>query len=220
MEMHSSLQLHRINPISDTATCATVKFHHEQATPTWVIPVSSEIYVPDIVLHHHTHAVAPNQCSSSVVQAIDAPVATVWSVVRRFDKPHAYKHFLKSCHVMGDGNVGTLREVLVVSGLPAASSTERLEILDDEKHVMSFSVVGGDHRLHNYRSVTTLHATPPPSGGAGNHGTVVVESYAVDIPQGNTNEETCAFVDTIVRCNLQSLAQIAESLAKDSNKSS
>lgn len=104
-----------------------------------------------------------------------------------------------------------------MSGLPAGSSTERLEILDDEKHVMSFSVVGGDHRLHNYRSVTTLHAT---AGGAGNSGTVVVESYVVDIPQGNTKEETCAFVDTIVRCNLQSLAQIAESLAKNNNKSS
>lgn len=216
--MPSSLQLHRINPITDTvATCATANFHHKQATPTWVTPVSSEIYVPDNVLHHHTHAVAPNQCSSSVVQTIDAPVATVWSVVRRFDKPQAYKHFLKSCHVIGDGNVGTLREVHVVSGLPAGSSTERLEILDDEKHVMSFSVVGGDHRLHNYRSVTTLHAT---AGGAGNSGTVVVESYVVDIPQGNTKEETCAFVDTIVRCNLQSLAQIAESLAKNNNKSS
>ncbi|CAI9762279.1 unnamed protein product [Fraxinus pennsylvanica] len=212
--MPSSLQLHRINPISHTAT---VNFHQKQSTPIWVIPVPSEIFVPDNVLHHHTHAVASNQCCSSVVQAIDAPVATVWSVVRRFDKPQAYKHFLKSCHVIGDGHVGTLREVHVVSGLPAASSTERLEILDDEKHVMSFSVVGGDHRLHNYRSVTTLQAT---AGGAGNSGTVVVESYVVDIPQGNTKEETCAFVDTIVRCNLQSLAQIAESLAKNNSKSS
>ncbi|KAL2549819.1 Abscisic acid receptor PYL6 [Forsythia ovata] len=217
--MPSSLQVHRINPITHTATtttgCATVNFHHKQATPTWAIPVPSEIFVPDNVLHYHTHAVAPNQCCSSVVQAIDAPVATVWSVVRRFDNPQAYKHFLKSCHVIGDGNVGTLREVHVVSGLPAGSSTERLEILDDEKHVMSFSVVGGDHRLHNYRSVTTLHATAPPlSGGAENHGTLVVESYVVDIPQGNTKDETCAFVDTIVRCNLQSLAQIAENLSK------
>uniref|UniRef100_A0A6N2M217 Bet v I/Major latex protein domain-containing protein n=1 Tax=Salix viminalis TaxID=40686 RepID=A0A6N2M217_SALVM len=81
--------------------------------------------------------------------------------VRRFDNPQAYKHFVKSCHVIdGDGNVGTLREVHVVSGLPAASSTERLEILDDEQHVLSFSVVGGVHRLNNYRSVTTLHASP------------------------------------------------------------
>lgn len=100
--------------------------------------------------------------------------------------------------------MGSLREVHVVSGLPAECSTERLEILDDEKHVMSFRVVGGEHRLHNYRSVTTLH------GGGEEGNTVVVESYVVDVPPGNTKEETCAFVDTILRCNLQSLAKIVE----------
>ncbi|KAI3470923.1 hypothetical protein Pfo_027586, partial [Paulownia fortunei] len=220
--MPSSLQLHRINPINhtnSTACAAGTAFglHQKQAEPTWVCPVSGEISVPENVLHHHTHWVEANQCCSVVVRAIEAPVDAVWPVVRRFDKPQAYKHFLKSCHVIvGDGDVGTLREVRVVSGLPAGSSTERLEILDDEKHVMSFSVVGGDHRLHNYRSVTTLHAAPP-SGGGGNNGTVVVESYVVDIPLGNTTEETCAFVDTIVKCNLQSLAQIAENLVKNDN---
>ncbi|CAI0415645.1 unnamed protein product [Linum tenue] len=161
--------------------------------------------VPEYVARHHARALGPNQCCSAVVRRIDAPVSTVWSVVRRFDNPQAYKHFLKSCHLIrGDGDVGTLREVRVVSGLPAGKSTERLEILDDERHVISFSVVGGDHRLHNYRSVTTLH---PAAAG-----TVVVESYVVDIPAGNTKEDTCSFVDTIVRCNLQSLAQIAENM--------
>lgn len=110
--------------------------------------------------------------------------------------------------ILGDGHVGTLRKVDVVSGLPAGSSTERLEILDDDRYVMSFSVVGGDHRLHNYRSVTTLHAS---TDGVS---TVVVESYVVDVPHENTKEETCVFVDTIVRCNLISLKQIAENLVK------
>lgn len=130
-------------------------------------------------------------------------------IVRRFDIPQAYKHFVKSCHLLiGDGNVGTLRQVHVISGLPAANSTERLEILDEEQHVISFSVVGGDHRLANYRSVTTLHPGPADNG------TVVVESYVVDIPPGNTKEETCVFVDTIVKCNLHSLTQIAEKLSR------
>ncbi|XP_049412237.1 abscisic acid receptor PYL4-like [Solanum stenotomum] len=208
--MPSSLQLHRINP--NTATLAVNNFHKQpqlsQAT-TWFSPVS--ISVPDNVLHYHTHVVGPNQCCSAVLQSISAPIDTVWSLVRRFDNPQAYKHFLKSCHVIvGDGDVGTLREVRVVSGLPAGSSTERLEILDDEKHVLSFSVVGGDHRLNNYRSVTTLHRAAEEGS------TVVVESYEVDVPQGNTKEETCVFVDTIVRCNLQSLAQIAQNKAKTS----
>lgn len=208
--MPSSLQVHRINP--STAKLAGNSFHKQpqlSQLATWFNPVS--ISVPDNVLHYHTHVVGPNQCCSAVVQAISAPIDTVWSLVRRFDNPQAYKHFLKSCHVIvGDGDVGTLREVRVVSGLPAGCSTERLEILDDEKHVLSFSVVGGDHRLNNYRSVTTLHSAE--------EATLVVESYEVDVPQGNTKEETCVFVDTIVRCNLQSLAHIAQNLAKTKSK--
>ncbi|WOL04611.1 abscisic acid receptor PYL4 [Canna indica] len=165
--------------------------------------------VPLPVARHHEHARGPNQCCSAMTQAVAAPVAAVWSVLRRFDQPQAYKHFVKSCSVLvGDGDVGTLREVRVVSGLPASSSTERLEILDDERHVLSFRVVGGEHRLANYRSVTTLHHQD--AGG----GTVVVESYVVDVPPGNTTEETRVFADTIVKCNLQSLARIAEDLVK------
>ncbi|KAJ9185421.1 hypothetical protein P3X46_005059 [Hevea brasiliensis] len=206
----SSLLQHRINttPTNSTIAATTAACQRRRS------PLSCATPVPETVARYHNHVVGPNQCCSVEVQQIAAPVSTVWSVVRRFDNPQAYKHFVKSCHVIvGDGDVGTLREVHVVSGLPAANSTERLEILDDERHVISFSVVGGDHRLANYRSVTTLHPSL-----AGN-GTVVVESYVVDIPPGNTKEDTCVFVDTIVRCNLQSLTQIAENLA-GSNKSS
>ncbi|XP_059625322.1 abscisic acid receptor PYL4-like [Cornus florida] len=216
--MPSSLQLHRIktaNSATATATATTTAAIdcYKQCQTTWRVPLS--ITVPDNISRDHTHAVGPNQCCSAVVRTISAPISAVWSVVRRFDNPQAYKHFLKSCDVIvGNGNVGTLREVRVVSGLPAASSTELLEILDDERHVMSFKIVGGDHRLNNYRSVTTLHSSP-----SGN-GTVVVESYVVDVPVGNTKEETMVFVDTIVRCNLQSLAQIAKNLAKINPKSS
>ncbi|KAJ8753917.1 hypothetical protein K2173_000171 [Erythroxylum novogranatense] len=201
------LLLHRINDTNavTNGTSTTAMQPCNQRRP----PLACAVTVPDSASRYHAHAVGPNQCSSAVVQQIAAPVSSVWSVVRRFDNPQAYKHFVKSCHVIdGDGHVGSLREVHVISGLPAANSTERLEILDDERHVISFSVLGGDHRLANYRSVTTLHASP-----SGN-GTVVVESYVVDIPPGNTVEETCVFVDTIVRCNLQSLAQIAENSAR------
>ncbi|CAN6350710.1 unnamed protein product [Urochloa humidicola] len=163
--------------------------------------------VPAEVARHHEHAARAGQCCSAVVQAIGAPVGAVWSVVRRFDRPQAYKHFIRSCRLVdGDGGaVGSVREVRVVSGLPATSSRERLEILDDERRVLSFRVVGGEHRLANYRSVTTVHEAAA--------GAVVVESYAVDVPPGNTPEETRTFVDTIVRCNLQSLARTAEQLA-------
>ncbi|TQD83092.1 hypothetical protein C1H46_031323 [Malus baccata] len=112
--------------------------------------------VPEAVTWHHTHAVGPNQCCSAVTQEIVASVSTVWSEVWRLANPHVYKHFVKRFHVIeGDDDVGTMREVQVISGLPANSSTERLEILDDESHVISFSMMGGDHRLSNYRSAST-----------------------------------------------------------------
>ena len=243
--MPTSIQLHRLNPTANpgggvaattmnchrSAAAAALSVTREKRTISNSTSTSmasltdaAPVPVPDAVARHHAHDVGPEQCCSAVIQIIDAPVHTVWSVVRRFDNPQAYKHFLKSCDVIdGDGTVGSLRQVQVVSGLPAASSTERLEILDDERHVLSFRVVGGDHRLRNYRSVTTLHAISSSSSSSSSSNqngsrssTVVVESYAVDVPQGNTKEETCVFVDTIVRCNLQSLAQIAENMAKTS----
>ncbi|KAH7436595.1 hypothetical protein KP509_05G027100 [Ceratopteris richardii] len=87
---------------------------------------------------YHIHDVRESQCSSIVVQRIDAPLALVWSLVRRFDNPQSYKHFIRSCEMQaGDGsNVGSIRKVDVVSGLPASSSRERL---DEQKHMYSAS---------------------------------------------------------------------------------
>ncbi|XP_022993159.1 abscisic acid receptor PYL4-like [Cucurbita maxima] len=198
--MPSSLQFYR--------RTATFNCHRASINP------KPHFVLPPCTVADHNHVVASHQCGSVVVQTIDAPVAVVWSLVRRFDSPQTYKQFLKSCRIIeGDGEtVGTVREVHVVSGLPALSSKERLEIIDHEKHVLSFSIVGGDHRLKNYRSVTSLHVS------AGGGGTVVVESYVVDVPPGNTKEETCVFVNTIVRCNLRSLAQLSENTAKTKTK--
>ncbi|XP_039003521.1 abscisic acid receptor PYL4-like [Hibiscus syriacus] len=210
--MPSSLQLHP--PLAATIAGCRQKQTHQQPTTAATLnrffPLPCWISLPDTVATYHIRTLGPNQCCSAVVQAIEAPIETVWSIVRRFDNPQAYKQFLKSCQVIvGDGNnVGSLREVHVVSGLPAASSMEKLEILDDERHVLSFSIVGGDHRLTNYKSVTTLHGSPDGNG------TVVFESYVVDIPAGNDREDTCSFVDTIVRCNLQSLARVSENIAR------
>ena len=92
----------------------------------------------------------------------------------------------------------------VVSGLPASTSTERLEILDDEKHILSFKVVGGEHRLNNYRSVTSVNEFNKD----GKVYTIVLESYIVDIPEGNTGEDTKMFVDTVIKLNLQKLAGV------------
>ena len=71
----------------------------------------------------------------------------VWSLVRRFDQPQKYKPFISRCTVNGDPEIGCLREVNVKSGLPATTSTERLEQLDDEEHILGINIIGGDHRL-------------------------------------------------------------------------
>lgn len=47
----------------------------------------------------------------------------------------------------GNLEIGSLREVDVKSGLPATTSTERLELLDDDEHILSIRIIGGDHRL-------------------------------------------------------------------------
>lgn len=157
------------------------------------------------------------RCSSMVVQRVEAPVSVVWSLVRRFDEPQIYKNFVRDCFMRGEGDlkvkVGCHREIHVVSGLPGATSTERLDILDEEQHILSFSIVGGDHRLNNYRSITHLQETLID----GKPGTMVIESYVVDVPQGNTKEETCLFVETIVKCNLQSLAHVSKHLCSSTH---
>jgi abscisic acid receptor PYR/PYL family len=60
--------------------------------------------------------------------------------------------------------------------------------------------------LRNYRSVTTVNEFRKPDGQPY---CVVLESYLVDIPEGNTEEDTRMFTDTVVKLNLQKLATIA-----------
>lgn len=71
--------------------------------------------------------------------------------MRRFDEPQKYKPFVSRCVVRGNLEIGSLREVDVKSGLPATTSTERLEILDDNHHILSVKIIGSDQRfrVHN-----------------------------------------------------------------------
>lgn len=111
--------------------------------------------------------------------------------------------------MQGNLEIGSLREVDVKSGLPATTSTERLELLDDEEHILSITIIGGDHRLRNYSSIISLH----PEIIDGRPGTLVIESFVVDIPEGNTKDETCYFVEALIQCNLKSLSDVSERLA-------
>ncbi|CAN8302084.1 unnamed protein product [Cochlearia groenlandica] len=167
----------------------------------------------DYIRRLHNHELVENQCSSTLIKHIKAPLHIVWSLVRRFDEPQKYKPFISRCVVKGGDllEIGTVREVDVKSGLPATRSTERLEFLDDNQHILSVRIVGGDHRLKNYSSVISLH--PESIGGGGRVGTLVIESFVVDVPEGNTKDETCYFVEALIKCNLKSLCDISERLA-------
>ncbi|XP_071919510.1 abscisic acid receptor PYL9 isoform X2 [Coffea arabica] len=112
------------------------------------------------IRRHHMHEVRANQCSSSLVKHIKAPVHLVWSLVRRFDQPQRYKPFVSRCVVQGDLEIGSVREVNVKSGLPATTSTERLEFLDDEEHIFSMRIVGGDHRLKSKSTILITTCQP------------------------------------------------------------
>lgn len=158
---------------------------------------------------YHISNLSSNQCGSSLIQTIEAPLPLVWSLIRRFEFPQGYKQFVKNCTLLaGDGSIGSVREVMVMSGLPAGVSVERLDKLDDDQHVLKFSIIGGDHRLVNYSSTITLHEEEEKYGGK----TVAIESYVVDIPAGSSGEDTCSFADTIISCNLRALAKITEEM--------
>ncbi|XVE64346.1 hypothetical protein DITRI_Ditri07aG0094200 [Diplodiscus trichospermus] len=163
----------------------------------------------EYIRRHHRHETGDNQCSSALIKHIRAPVPLVWSLVRRFDQPQKYKPFVSRCVVQGNLEIGSLREVDVKSGLPATTSTERLELLDDDEHILSIRIIGGDHRLKNYSSIISLH----PEIIDGRPGTLVIESFVVDVPEGNTKDETCYFVEALIKCNLKSLADVSEGLA-------
>ncbi|KAL0903962.1 hypothetical protein M5K25_026027 [Dendrobium thyrsiflorum] len=163
----------------------------------------------EFVRRYHRHEPRENQCSSALIKHIKAPIHLVWSLVRRFDQPEKYKPFVSGCVVQGDMEIGSVRQVNVKTGLPATTSTERLEFLDDDEHVLSIKIVGGDHRLKNYSSVVTLH----PENIDERPGTLVIESFVVDVPDGNTEDDTCFFIEALIKCNLKSLADVSEHLA-------
>jgi len=172
-----------------------------------MVPVQQESMSTD------SQELTGRQCSSSVVKNIKAPLDIVWSLVRRFDQPQTYKPFVCRCIVKGDLKIGSVREVNVRSGLPATTSTEMLEVLDDEQHILGIKIVGGDHRLKNYSSILTVRQEMIE----GRPGTVVTETFVVDVPEGNTEDETGYFVKALINCNLKSLADISERMAMQDN---
>ncbi|XP_030442229.1 abscisic acid receptor PYL2-like [Syzygium oleosum] len=184
---------------------------HDEISSQYALSPQDSGRLKSIIQTHHalgTAAAAPNMCTSLIARRIGAPAHAVWPLVHDFASRQRYKHFIKSCHMReGDGGVGSVRDVVVISGLPASTSVERLEVLEDERGVLSFRVIGGDHRLHDYRSVTSVNEVTTIEEER-KVVTLVLESYVVQIPQGNTCEDAKLFADTIVKLNLQKLEEV------------
>ncbi|KAG5557128.1 hypothetical protein RHGRI_007409 [Rhododendron griersonianum] len=99
-EPKSYLLFHRYNHPA-TTTCPKQQSQQQPPLPRRS-PLTCATPVPDTVSRYHAHAVGPNQCCFIVTRQISAPISVVWPVVRRFDNPQAYKHFVKRCHVVND----------------------------------------------------------------------------------------------------------------------
>ncbi|WCJ27208.1 Abscisic acid receptor PYR1 [Euphorbia peplus] len=157
---------------------------------------------------YHTPNLSKNQCGSTQVRTIDANLPLVWSIIKQFDNPKAYKCFIKRCTILaGDGTgVGSVRKLDLVSGLAANTITERLDGLDDDLCLMVVSRIGGDDMLENYKSTITLHQSDQDDK------TILIESYVVDIPSASCKEDTCYFADTMIGFNLRSLAKLTQNI--------
>ncbi|XP_065877136.1 abscisic acid receptor PYL11-like [Euphorbia lathyris] len=162
---------------------------------------------------YHSPNLSGNQCGSSQVRTIEAGLPLVWSIIKQFDNPRAYKGFIKTCTILaGNGTgVGSVRELELVSGLAGKTITEKLDNLDDDSCLMVVTRIGGDDRLDNYKSTTTLHESEEEDEG-GMKKTILIESYVVDIPYGSCRGDTCYFADTIIGFNLRSLAKLTQDI--------
>uniref|UniRef100_A0A803MDZ6 Bet v I/Major latex protein domain-containing protein n=1 Tax=Chenopodium quinoa TaxID=63459 RepID=A0A803MDZ6_CHEQI len=113
--------------------------------------------------------------------------------------------FIRTSYSTSSSNVvGTFRHITFVAEFPSTLSIERLDELNDEKHVMVFSVVGGDHscRIPNYRGTISLVEECNEKSG-GQKRTIVTEKYTVNVPEDSNEEETRYLVDTLVGFNSQ-----------------
>lgn len=63
--------------------------------------------------------------------------------------------------------------------------------------------------LQNYSSKITAH----PETIDGRPGTLLIESFIVDVPDGNTTEDTFYFVQSLINCNHNCLAEVSEKIA-------
>ncbi|KAF0932043.1 hypothetical protein E2562_007848 [Oryza meyeriana var. granulata] len=64
----------------------------------------------------------------------------------------------------------------------------------------------GEQGLINYTSILIVHSEVRDRQPR----TLVIESFVVDVPEGNTKDDICYFVKNLLRCNLRTVADVSE----------
>ncbi|KAF8676621.1 hypothetical protein HU200_046912 [Digitaria exilis] len=146
----------------------------------------------DYVRRFHRHEPRDHQCSSAVAKHIKAPVHLLL-----IDRTGLISYLVQlASYDLYAGTVWSLVRRFDQPQLfkPFVSRCE-----------MKGNIEIGSVR-ENYSSILTVH----PEVIDGRPGTLVIESFVVDVPDGNTKDETCYFVEALLKCNLKSLAEVSE----------
>jgi carbon monoxide dehydrogenase subunit G len=83
--------------------------------------------------------------SVKVSERVEASADAVWGLVRDFGGVQRYSKEIQSCSVEGEG-VGAVRTL----SLGALTLQERLEVFDDARRRLSYSIVAGPLPLSDY----------------------------------------------------------------------
>ncbi|KAH7300145.1 hypothetical protein KP509_24G046400 [Ceratopteris richardii] len=141
-----------------------------------------------LIERYHRNNIAPGQTCKVQTKRINAPIETVWSFVRRFDNPREFRSTITRCEIINDivpDTIGCIRRVEIIPGMSVKESVERLHTFDEINYQIGFELIGGDLGLEHFRSLITLH----PDIENGQPGTLVIDSYAVDVPEGRSESE-------------------------------
>ncbi|KAH6555171.1 hypothetical protein KP509_1Z276300 [Ceratopteris richardii] len=126
-----------------------------------------------LIERYHRNNIAPGQTCKVQTKRINAPIETV-NITR--------------CEIINDivpDTIGCIRRVEIIPGMSVKESVERLHTFDEINYQIGFELIGGDLGLEHFRSLITLH----PDIENGQPGTLVIDSYAVDVPEGRSESE-------------------------------
>eukprot|EP00897_Mesotaenium_endlicherianum_P009879 jgi/Mesen1/891/ME000115S00012 len=106
------------------------------------------------VLTLHKHSASQNHVHGMVMQRAYSPPDVVWSYLSKFSRPQCWRSLvLHSEQVYGDVDdtqVGHMRKVTYISGLPGTWDQEMLHTFDEKRGLFGYTVFDGDFNMNAY----------------------------------------------------------------------